>query len=186
MNIMLKGFTKLLLLLLLVFTSFSLQAKPVDWRTTTFDDKEHFLKYMSACILEVNKKLPREQKVSDELMVAQAVLESAWGTSRFALEGNNLYGIKTWTRTGPNMLPLENQKAKFSVRVFMTKCDSVKEYVRILNNHPAHKDFRTKRLETKNAIYLAPFLQNYSELGDEYTKRLVSVILYIRKHYDIS
>ena len=57
MNIMLKGFTNLLLLLLIVFTSFSLQAKPVDWRTTTFDDKEHFLKYMSACILDVNKTM---------------------------------------------------------------------------------------------------------------------------------
>ena len=182
MNIMLKGFTRLLLLFF--FVSFNLQAK-VDWRTTTFENKDHFLKYISACILEVNKELPIEQKVSDELVVATAVLESAWGTSRFALEGNNLYGIKTWTRTGPNMLPLENQGANFSVRVFHTKCDSVKEYVRILNNHPAHKDFRTKRLETKNALYLAPFLNNYSELGEEYTKRLVSVIQYIRKHYDI-
>ena len=182
MNIMLKGFTRLLLLFF--FISSNLQAK-VDWRTTTFENKDHFLKYISACILEVNKELPIEKKVSDELVVATAVLESAWGTSRFALEGNNLYGIKTWTRTGPNMLPLENQGANFSVRVFHTKCDSVKEYVRILNNHPAHKDFRTKRLETKNALYLAPFLNNYSELGEEYTKRLVSVIQYIRKHYDI-
>ena len=166
MNIMLKGFTRLLLLFF--FISSNLQAK-VDWRTTTFENKDHFLKYISACILEVNKELPIEQKVSDELGDATAVLESAWGTSRFALEGNNLYGIKTWTRTGPNMLPLENQGANFSVRVFHTKCDSVKEYVRILNNHPAHKDFRTKRLETKNALYLAPFLNNYSELGEEYT-----------------
>ena len=182
MNIMLKGFTRLLLLFF--FISSNLQAK-VDWRTTTFENKDHFLKYISACILEVNKELPIEKKVSDELVVATAVLESAWGTSRFALEGNNLYGIKTWTRTGPNMLPLENQGANFSVRVFHTKCDSVKEYVRILNNHPAHKDFRTKRLETKNALYLAPFLNNYSELGEEYTKRRGSVIQYIRKHYDI-
>ena len=112
MNIMLKGFTRLLLLFF--FISSNLQAK-VDWRTTTFENKDHFLKYISACILEVNKELPIEQKVSDELVVATAVLESAWGTSRFALEGNNLYGIKTWTRTGPNMLPLENQGANFSV-----------------------------------------------------------------------
>ena len=180
MNTMLKSFISLLLF---VFISFNLQA--VDWKTTTFDDKEHFLKYMSACILEVNKNLPTEKKISDELVIAQAVLESAWGTSRFALEGNNLYGIKTWTKTEPNMLPLGEKNSRFSMRVFMTKCDSVKEYVRILNNHPAHKEFRNKRLETKNAIKLAPTLTKYSELGDEYTRRLISVIKYIRKHYDI-
>ncbi len=72
MNIMLKGFTSLLLL---VLVAFNLQAKPVDWRTTTFENKEHFLKYISACILEVNKELPIEQKVSDELVVATAVLK---------------------------------------------------------------------------------------------------------------
>ena len=119
------------------------------------------------------------------LAIAQAAKESGWGTSRFALEGNNLYGIKTWTKTEPNMLPLGKQDSRFSMRVFLTKCDSVKEYVRILNNHPAHKEFRNKRLETKNAIKLAPTLTKYSELGDEYTRRLISVIKYIRKHYDI-
>ena len=57
MNTMLKSFISLLLF---VFISFNLQA--VDWKTTTFDDKEHFLKYMSACILEVNSYLPTEKK----------------------------------------------------------------------------------------------------------------------------
>ena len=85
-------------------------------------------------------------------MSRSAVLESGWGQSRFAKEANNLFGIRVFKSTEPHLLlPWKNGKVK-SVRVFKTKCDSVKEYIRLLNEHPAYEDFRILRVKNAQQI----------------------------------
>ena len=80
------------------------------------------------------------------MIIGQAALESGWGTSRFAKEANNLFGIRTWTKETPHLLPVGIEKwPGWGVRVFPSKCDSVKEYVRLLNEHPAYEEFRIER-----------------------------------------
>ena len=74
-----------------------------------------------------------------------AGVESNWGVSRFATEGNALFGVRTWDLTTPHMKPLENLDALFGVKKYSTKCDSVKDMIRILNTHPAYEEFRKER-----------------------------------------
>ena len=74
-----------------------------------------------------------------------AGIESAWGTSRFATEGNNLFGIRTWDPDAPQLKPLEVPNARFGVKVYKTKCSSVQDMIDTINNHSAYKDFRRER-----------------------------------------
>jgi len=116
-----------------------------------------------------------------EMIIGQAALESGWGTSRFATEGNNLFGIRTWTKETPHLLPVGiEQWPGWGVRVFPSKCDSVKEYVRLLNEHPAYEDFRELRLKTNDPIALIKTLDKFSTTPD-YDKRVIRMIKKIRK-----
>ena len=76
-----------------------------------------------------------------------AGVESAWGTSRFAKEGNNLFGVRTWDLTSPHMKPLAIPDAKFGLKKYATKCKSIKDTINILNNHPAYEKFREERVK---------------------------------------
>ena len=75
-----------------------------------------------------------------------AGIESAWGTSRFATEGNALFGVRTWSPdTVPHMKALGNPDANWGVKKYKTKCESIKDMIRILNTHPAYEKFRVER-----------------------------------------
>ena len=75
-----------------------------------------------------------------------AGIESAWGTSRFATEGNALFGVRTWDLVNvPHMKALGNMDATWGVKKYKTKCQSIKDMIRILNNHPAYEKFRIDR-----------------------------------------
>ena len=80
------------------------------------------------------------------MIIAMAGVESAWGTSRFAVEGNNLFGIRTWDlKNVAHMKAKGNPDANWGVKKYKTKCQSVKDMIRILNNHPAYAEFRAER-----------------------------------------
>ena len=120
------------------------------------------------------------------MIVAQAALETGWGTSRFAVEGNNLFGIRTWNKSTPHMIPVGIKKwPGWGVRIFASKCDSVKEYVRLLNEHPAYEEFRKSRtvMLTNNSpldpIVLIKTLDKFSTTAD-YDKRVIRIIKKIR------
>ena len=111
-----------------------------------YKNKKEFIKELGYCVDYINFTTPVDKRVPIEMLVGQAVLESGWGTSRFAKEANNLFGIRVFKSTAPHLLPLGVEKWQgWGVRVFKTKCDSVKEYIRLLNEHPAYEDFRTMR-----------------------------------------
>ena len=77
-----------------------------------------------------------------------AGIESAWGKSRFAEEGNALFGVRTWDLKGtPHRKALGNMDASWGVKKYKTKGQSVKDMIRILNTHPAYKKFRQQRLK---------------------------------------
>jgi flagellum-specific peptidoglycan hydrolase FlgJ len=69
----------------------------------TYSD-EIFIKTMQKCIAYLNLELHKNEQIPDELIIAQAIIESNAGTSRFAKEGNNLFGIRIWNRD-KGMLP---------------------------------------------------------------------------------
>ena len=147
----------------------------------TYINDTQFIRAMHKCINYINFKTPKHLRVPYEMIIGQAALESGWGTSRFATEGNNLFGIRTWTKETPHLLPVGiEQWPGWGVRVFPSKCDSVKEYVRLLNEHPAYEDFRELRLKTNDPIALIKTLDKFSTTPD-YDKRVIRMIKKIRK-----
>tara|TARA_B100000945_G_scaffold127763_1_gene101816 strand:- start:550 stop:2067 length:1518 start_codon:yes stop_codon:yes gene_type:complete len=116
------------------------------------------------------------------IALAQAAKESGWGTSRFALEGNAIFG--QWTWTGQGIEPLLKDKSKsHKILRFPILRASVKSYKNNLNTHRSYKDFRSKRrdLREKNkkisGLKLTKTLDNYAQTGNEYTKILEEIII---------
>ena len=153
----------------------------------TYNNDIQFVRAMHKCIDYINFTTPRMNRVPYEMVVAQAALESGWGTSRFATECNNLFGIRTFSKNVPHMTPLGIKKwPGWGVRIFASKCDSVKEYIRLLNDHPAYKEFRVKRqlMLDKNkpldSFVLIKTLDAFSTTKD-YDKRVIRMINKIRQ-----
>ena len=153
----------------------------------TYTNDIQFVRAMHKCINFINFTLPKDQRVPYEMIIGQAALESAWGQSRFAKEANNLFGIRTWNKDTPHLLPQGVEKwPGWGVRAFASKCDSVKEYVRLLNEHNAYKDFRVLRQKMldKNlqldSFQLIKTLDKFSTTPD-YDKRVIRMIKKIRK-----
>jgi Bax protein len=120
--------------------------------------------------------------IPPSLAVAQAAIESGWGTSRFALEGNALFGQYTY-KAEDGLLPRARDTGKsHRIRAFNFLVDGVKAYAANLNSHPAYEDFRKlrKRLRAErsepNGYRLAATLTRYSELGEEYVRSLRTII----------
>jgi flagellum-specific peptidoglycan hydrolase FlgJ len=156
--------------------------KKMGFGTPRFDysnDKE-FISSLTQCINYLNFEIPRRQRVNTELIIAQAIVESDYGRSRFAREGHNLFGIRVWSREG--MLPYKQPDSiDWRVRVFKNKCESVRYYIEILNTKRAYAEFRRVREITVNSdpIALAKTLDNFST-NKEYEKHVIEVIRNLR------
>ena len=140
-----------------------------------------FVRALHKCINYINFKTPKHLRVPYEMIIGQAALESGWGTSRFATEANNLFGIRTWSKDVPHLLPQGVDKwPGWGVRAFASKCDSVQEYVRLLNEHQAYVKFREARKTSNDPIVLIKTLDKFSTTAD-YDKRVIRIINKIRK-----
>jgi len=111
----------------------------------SYTDGKGFIKAMHRCIDFLNYSTDKAHRVPHSMIIGMAIIESAYGKSRFAEEGNALFGVRTWDMKQPHMKPLGIPGAQFGVKKYKTKCDSVKDMIRILNEHPAYKDFRSER-----------------------------------------
>ena len=116
------------------------------------------------------------------LAIAQAAIESGWGTSRFAQEGNAYFGQKIIGVKTVGIKPRDSEDPLIKVRIFENLNDSVKAYLNNLNTHFAYKNFRKSRNElryfgkTLEGIVLANQLKEYSELGYEYINNVQEII----------
>jgi uncharacterized FlgJ-related protein len=145
------------------------------------NDKE-FVTAINKCIQYLNFDIPTLKQINTELIIAQAIVESDYGRSRFAIEGNNLFGIRVWSKEG--MLPhKQHESIEWRVRVFHHKCDSVKYYIEILNTKQVYAEFRKVRDWTLNRdpIKMAKALDNYST-NKEYEQKIVEVIQRLRNN----
>ncbi len=133
----------------------------------------------------LNKDIPtlkvRMDIVPASLAIAQAAKETGWGTSRFALEGNALFGQWTWSGDGIKPAGAESD-TKHKVMKFKVLKASVRAYQRNLNTHSSYKNFRQLRAQLRDdsekldSLLLADQLDNYAETGKEYTKILKQII----------
>lgn len=110
------------------------------------------------------------------LVLAQSAIESAWGLSRFAVQGNNLFGIWTWGKNG--MVPKERDSDKnHRVAVYVSILDSVRAYTLIMNKVSAYERFREIRGETRDPLKLVEGLRNYSSRRNLYVKDVKEMIM---------
>ena len=126
--------------------------------------------------------LKRIDEVPVALALAQAAIESGWGTSRFALEGNALFGQRTWKATDGLVPEARKDGESFRVRSFSMPVDSVWSYAHNLNSSSAYGEWRNRRAQmraagkTLEATALLSGLEAYSEKGDEYLAMLDQLI----------
>ena len=133
----------------------------------------------------VNKDLStlkiRMDEIPASMAIAQAAKETGWGTSRFAQEGNALFGQWTWSGDGIKPAGADDDSTH-KVMKFKVLQASVKAYQRNLNTHSGYKGFRSARAELRdkgkklNSIVLAEHLDKYAETGKEYVKILQQII----------
>ncbi len=111
-----------------------------------YTDKATFLESTRRCVQYLNYTTDRLSRVPTSIVIAMAGVESGWGTSRFATEGNALFGVRTWDlKNVPHMKAKGNPDASWGVKKYLTKCQSVQDMIDILNRHPAYKEFREER-----------------------------------------
>ena len=148
------------------------------------ENNQTFINSVGACVNYIYNTTTDIIPVNFEILLAQAALESGWGNSRFALEGKNLFGVRTYDLREPHMLPSNNPK-KWGVRVYMHECDSVQHYIDIINNGSAYEKYRELR---DNGV--SDSLQYVETLGayaadKKYFPKLRSIIKKLRTEYDI-
>ena len=120
-------------------------------------------------------------KIPISMIIAQAIIESGWGSSRFAKEGNALFGEWTW-KNNVGIKPKRNLDGNFAVKSFENLLGSQISYILNLNRHTAYKEMRTFRALTlkigKNftGYDAAPFLENYAEIGLAYVVKVIEMI----------
>lgn len=123
----------------------------------------------------------RMDEIPVSLAIAQAAKETGWGTSRFAQEGNALFGQWTWSGEGIKPAGADSD-SKHKVAKFKVLKASVKAYQRNLNTHSGYKNFRKERAIQRdnqgklNSLELVKHLDKYAETGVEYTKILKQII----------
>ena len=123
----------------------------------------------------------RMDTVPVSLAIAQAAKETGWGTSRFALEGNALFG--QWTWSGEGIKPADaDHNATHKIMKFKILKSSIRAYQRNLNTHSGYKEFRMARAALRDnrrnldGLILATYLNRYAETGTEYVKIIKQII----------
>ena len=136
---------------------------------------------------EINTKLFRKLKqriniIPVSLALGQAIIESGWGQSRFATEGNALYGQWT-TSEDKGIIPQDRDEDKtHAVLKFKNLSESVEAYMFNINTHQAYYNFRVIRRIDERIKYTAPismkvkYLAAYAEIGDKYVDKLELII----------
>lgn len=112
------------------------------------------------------------------LVLAQAAIESGWGSSRFFLQANNVFGVWSYS-TKDSRIAAEQTRGDTTIylKKYKTLQNSVYDYFKTLSTAGSYKEFREVRSVSKDSLLLAGYLNKYSELGDIYIKKLQSVIV---------
>jgi len=144
------------------------------------DERETILslakKYRSKNILELKKRI---DILPISLLLSQSAMESAWGGSRFARLGNNLFGIWAKKDGSEKSIPAKYKKRgikRVRIKAYNSLLESVEDYCYKINTVKSYNYLRKLRTKTKNSIRLAKGLRNYSERKMAYVKDIQKLI----------
>lgn len=111
------------------------------------------------------------------IVLAQAAIESGWGTSHFFIRGNNVFGVWANSQTKEKIKATSSRKGKaIFVKKYLNISHSIRDYYLTLATTRAYDKFRRKRMVVSNPYTLSRFLNSYSETGSVYTKKIRSII----------
>lgn len=173
----------------------SAQVRLADEKPLTTEEKQTLDKFANTYRVKnsdstahlVSQLLERIDVIPAELVLMQAANESAWGTSRFAKQGYNFFGLWCFKK-GCGFVPQRrNEGAQHEVAKFSSLLHAVTTYFRNINRHQAYAELRAIRASLRNKNQritpeaLAQGLGRYSERGDEYIKELINMIRFNRK-----
>ena len=162
-------------------------AQETRWTLPDFEhtNNQQFLDNVNQCVDYWYNTTTDIIPVNREILLAQAALESGWGNSRFALEGKNLFGMRTYDLTEPNMLP-SNKPKKWGVKVYEHECDSVLHYINTLNNHHAYEKYRELRDNGEtDPFILVETLEAYAS-DVHYFAKVKGIIKKMREDYKLN
>jgi uncharacterized FlgJ-related protein len=151
----------------------------------TYSNNKEFVNGIIECTQLSNSFLPPHSRSIIIISVAQAALESDWGKSRFAQEGNNFYGVIETDPTSKHLKALGNPS--IMIRVYDKKCESVADYINLLNTHHLFKDYQELRIKQYisgevNVMALVETLEGYA-VDPVYVLKLKTTIRYLLKEY---
>ena len=146
--------------------------------------RDGFVKGIEECTLINNAFIHPNERVIVAISVAQAILESDWGRSRFATEANNFYGIIETDITEPHIKSL---RSDIMLKVYGNKCESVSDYIDLLNTSSAFEEYREIRIkqvldDNVNVPEVISSLKNYA-VDPEYVDKLLFVTLGLFRKY---
>tara|TARA_R110000824_G_scaffold8695_2_gene39324 strand:- start:318 stop:899 length:582 start_codon:yes stop_codon:yes gene_type:complete len=146
--------------------------------------RDEFVQGIAECTVLNNSFVNPEHRVIIVISVAQAILESDWGQSRFATEANNYYGIIQTDRTEPHIKSLNSDVL---LRMYGNRCESVADYIELLNTSSAFKEYREIRvkqsmLDNVEVGVVIESLKNYA-IDPQYTQKLLMVTLGLFQKY---
>jgi len=110
-----------------------------------YANNREFIQSVNKCADYLEKNIKKEDRIPRKLLLTQAALESNYGRSRYAIEGNNLMGIYQFKNLHNGMTPRDNPNATFRVARFKSKCHSISYYINLLNTKDSYKSFRNER-----------------------------------------
>ena len=149
------------------------------------DDRYNFISGIADCTVHFNAVLPPMHRAVVVISVAQAIIESNWGESRFAREANNFYGIIQTDRTEPHIKSLKNPKV--ILKMYDTKCLSVADYISLLNRSSFFEPYREVRYKqvVTNHVQLMDIINTLEPYASDplYTKKLTSMTMQLLIEY---
>lgn len=154
-----------------------------DWKERLSNKEKIFIqtiteKYRTEKSIEL---LDRVDVLPVSLVLAQGAFESFWGTSRFAREGNNLFGMWTWGEQG--IIPARREAGKtHKLAIYDSILEAVRKFVLTLNRLSAYEDLRKIRQNTMDSMTIADGLFYYSERGNDYIADIKTII----RHNDLT
>jgi uncharacterized FlgJ-related protein len=141
---------------------------------------------IAKCTIKYNAGIDPFERAIVIISVAQAIIESDWGESRFAREANNFYGIIQTDITEPHIKSL---RGKALLKIYGNKCESVGDYIELLNGSEyfkEYRDIRVKQVITEEVDVFAVIgsLDSYA-IDPKYTEKLKDVVLSLFKDYPL-